>query len=233
MIDVVIAEADPVAAGWALEHLPELDLTVQLVGDALRVDDLLDRVEARVFVLDWRLPGLDPNWWMLRRAGMFRHQPTAFALVDRGDDRAWTMARLAGVNDVFRKGADGRSLQAALVASLGSSNLAGCTFDPHAPLSGGSDWPRRIALGHFLDALPQCLTRLSTARRLGREAYVAALRKFAAESAACGVQALARRARRLARETARGPMPVASGHGGLTELAEQTAAEIARWLLTC
>lgn len=234
MFDVVIADDDPGAVDWVCAQLPDMGLRVEVVDEGRGVEELLRDGRARVFLLDWRLPDLEPFGWMLRRAATLGTPPAAYALVDRDDVQASTMARLAGAAAAFRRHVDGAALRDALALCLADDAAAAdppVVFDP-APSSGTvRGAPRQVAVYDYLNALPENLLRLDAARRTGSRLYVGALREFASESAVCGAHALAARAWRAADEISDGRAPCTGDQSGLIELARRTTIEMARWLL--
>ena len=240
---IVIIEPSAVWRHWIdriVRPTPDVDLAIFESVRSLWL--ALGPRPADLVILSYRLPGFDTYAWINdRRRAASASACRIVALVNHIDMVGASMAKLAGADGVYRRGADEHALRVDLAAWSGAAVVqhdpgpgwqeAVPLFDPRAVVVSELLESQRRVVFNFLDALPRDIELL---RSWFGNSGVRAADELAAFARYC-LQAGAMRAGEYAELLA---ARVQAGRGLRDELMleqlrilDQTTGEMAAWLL--
>lgn len=240
---LVIFEPSAVWRHW-LERLalraPGIDLA--FLSSADKLQQSLASIRPDLIVLAYRLPGVDTYSWIgeLRRAcGAPAYR--VVALVSQVDTVGASLARLAGADAVYRKGADEQALGDDLVAWAGSAprpvgpgpgwQEAVPLFDPLAVVvSEPAEWQQRVVY-HFLADLPDKIGLLRSLLDAPAWQVVGEIELFAGECRDAGALRACEYAELLAARVRAGRGLPSVLMAEQFRILDQTTREIVEWLL--
>ena len=242
MHELFIADSSTRWQAWVQCHLPTgKELVTRCFTQAAQLAAALVRQQPAALVLDMRLAGMEPYTWITTlRAGPWQRPLPLLLLVHPDDAPAMSLARLAGANEIFRKGNDGAALCAALQRAIPgkvwlvpqrAERQTSVAFEPPAQGNLAVSLPAERVVGDFLAALPVNMRLLAELPNFEPSLAHTVLSELAAECQAAGAPAAGECLKQLVDQARKGYKVSGTDIDRLRQKLNAASALMQSWLL--